>query len=277
MGGSDAVVTKLTAAEAYERFLVPNVFRPWAELVIGEATFLPGQRVLDIACGPGTATRLAAAAVGRHGRVVGADIDETMLAVARGLTVAPDAAPIEWRQADAMSLPFADAGFDVVLCFEGVQFFPDRAKGLAEIRRVLTNEGRLIGTLWGPLEENAGYRALAEGLIRFVSADAGRLPPFSLADPATIRTLLAGAGFERIRIEPRRISRPVPSASAFVDWVAAGAPTTRHRLALLADDRRAEFLAFVEKRLASHLRNGALQMPYMRHVIEARAGSRRHS
>jgi SAM-dependent methyltransferase len=264
-------VTDTTAAEAYERFLVPNIFAPWAQLTLETARLAPGQRVLDVACGTGIAARLAAVAVGRSGRVTAVDIDAGMLAVAGCVAVTDCAAPIDWQRADATALPFPDASFDAVLCFEGIQFFADRAKGVAELRRMLRRDGRIVGTIWGPLAENPGYRALSEGLGRFVSPDAARLPPFQLDDPDAVRALLAQAGFDRIVVEPRRIVRAVPSIGAFVDWVAAGAPTTRHKLALLNDENRAAFLRFVEGRLERHQRGAIVEMPYMRHLFSAHA------
>lgn len=261
----------LSPAEAYEKFLVPFAFGPWARLVIEDASFKSGQSVLDVCCGTGVAARLVAAVVGSHGSVIGVDIDDGMLSVARRSVVRNDAAKIEWRQADASKLPFENGSFDAVLCFEGLQFFSDRAKALAEFRRVLKPQGRLAGTLWGALQENVPYQALAEGLARFVSPEAGKLPPFALSDPAVIHDLLANARFSDILVEPRSILRRLPSAREFVQWVAAGAPTTRHKLAQLAAKDREEFLCFVEKRLEEFRRDGELEVPTMRHVFTASA------
>ena len=259
-------MTDMSPAEAYEKFLVPFAFEPWARRVIDAANLQPGQRVLDIGCGTGVAARLAAATVKSHGSVVGADIDEGMLSVARRTLTGNGAAKVD---ADAMSLPFADGDFDAVLCFEGLQFIPDRAKALAEFRRLLKPKACLAGTLWGPLQENAPYHALAEGLGKFVSPEAGKLPPFALWDPAVIRTLLAQARFSQILVEPQTIVRRLPSVREFVQWVAAGAPTTRLKLAQLADEDREEFLRFVEKRLEGFVHGEGLEVPTMRHVFMA--------
>ena len=260
---------EMTPAEAYETYLVPNIFAPWVEAVLARNPLVRGARLLDVACGTGIAARLAALAVGAEGAVVATDIDPGMLEVARRSAAMPGAAPIDWQRADALALPFADVSFDAVLCFEGIQFFPDRAKGLAEMRRVLRPRGRLLGTVWGALEHNAGYGALAEGLAKFVSPDAGRLPPFGLHDAGAIRGLLAAAGFVHIDVVPQTIVRPVPSVRVFIDWVAAGAPTTRLKLAQLADRDREDFIRFVEQRLAPLQGDGGVQMPYMRHVLVA--------
>lgn len=262
-------MAEMNAAEAYQAYLVPHVFGPWAELVINTAGLPPGQRVLDVACGSGAAARAAAAAIGRQGAVIGVDLDEAMLAVARDVPVAEGSTPIAWRRADAMELPFAAASFDIVLCFEGIQFLPDRAKALAGFLRVLKLSGRLIGTIWGPLRENPGYQAIADGLARFVSPDAARFPPFALDDATVIRSLLADAGFVRVSVEPRRITRPVPSAAKFIDWVASGAPTIRHKVSQLADKDRTAFVDFVAHRLEPFQRKDMLELPLMRHVLEA--------
>lgn len=62
---------------------------------------------------------------------------------------------IQWQQADALGLPFEDASFDVVCCQFGAMFFPDRAAGYAEARRVLRLGGRFVFSVWDRIEENA--------------------------------------------------------------------------------------------------------------------------
>ena len=260
-----------TAAEAYEHGLVPHIFAPWTKLTLDDAGLAPGQRVLDIACGTGIGARLAAAQVGSGGAVVGIDIDEAMLTVARHVPVPQAAARIDWQHADALALPFADAAFDAVLCFEGLQFLPDRAKALAEWRRVLRPGGRAIGTIWGPLEANPAYLALAEGLRHFVSPEAARLPPFLLHNADEIRALFAQTGFAEIDVRPRTITLSVPSADTFVQWVAAGAPTTRHRLSLLGPGDRDGFGRLVAERLEPYRQGDVLQVPFMRHLFTATA------
>jgi ubiquinone/menaquinone biosynthesis C-methylase UbiE len=74
-----------------------------------------------------------------------------MIGVARSLPV-PTGAPIEWLERDALDLRFEDLSFDVVLCQQGLQFFPDKAAALKEIRRVLKHGGRLALSVWA----NAG-------------------------------------------------------------------------------------------------------------------------
>jgi SAM-dependent methyltransferase len=266
----------VTPAEAYEQFLVPAIFGPWARAVLRAHPPAPGSAVLDVACGTGIGARLASGLVGREGRVVGVDADDAMLAVARKTAGGRGGgAPIEWRQANALALPFPESAFDHVLSFEGLQFFPDRPAALREIRRVLRPGGTFVGTVWGPLERNPGFEALAEALRHYVSADAGRLPPFALTDVEAIRTLVGAAGFGEVSVRVDALTFAVPSAETLVDWLAAGGPTIRHSLALLAQDRRREFSERVAARLAPYRTGSGLSLPSVRHVIVARerAGS----
>ena len=259
----------MTAAEAYEAFLVPAIFGPWARAVLRAHGPKPGSAVLDVACGTGIGARLAAASVGRSGRVVGVDADDAMLAVARKTGGGREDAPIEWRQANAAALPFPESAFDHVLCFEGLQFFPDRPAALLDLRRVLRPGGTFVGTVWGPLAQNPAYEALAEALRHFVSAEAGSLRPFTLTDAAAIRSLVGAAGFDEVSVKRETLTFTAPSAETFVDWAAVGGPTIRHNLALLAADRRREFSERVAARLARYRTGPGLALPSMRHVVVA--------
>ena len=129
--------------------------------------------------------------------------------------------------------------------------------------------GRSSGTIWAALEENPGYHALAEGLRAFVSDAAGQLPPFALAAADAVRALLGAAGFTGFAVERHHLDIVAPSAHEFVRWVAAGAPTTRHNLALLKDQDRAAFDALVASRLARYRTAAGLVLPTARHVIVA--------
>ena len=261
----------MTPAEAYEQFLVPAIFEPWARTALGTHPPAPANSVLDVACGTGIGARLAAALVGRRGVVVGVDTDARMLAVARDTAARLDGVHVGWLHADALALPLPTGAFDYLLCLEGLQFFPDRPVGLRELRRVLRPGGVFVGTVWGPLMQNPAYHALAEGLRQFVTAEAGRLPPFALADDAlTIRALLMAAGFGQVGLEVASLRLAVPSSEALVEWLAAGGPTIRHNLSLLQDDRRREFHELVAARLSPYRTEHGLSLPSTRHLFVAR-------
>ena len=106
------------AAQMRERYSVRYFIGPWAPGLIAVAALQPGECVLDVACGTGVVTRLAASAVGSTGRVVGLDINAAMLAVARTLPH-PSGTDITWVEGNAVAMDFPDASFDVMLCQQG--------------------------------------------------------------------------------------------------------------------------------------------------------------
>lgn len=133
MGNStETFQISLDAAEVYESKFVPAIFGECAPHLVGFAEIGPGQAVLDVACGTGIVARTAAERVGPQGRVVGVDLNDPMLAVARRLR--PD---VDWRRADAATLPFDDASFDAVLCQAALMFFPEPEQALREMARVV--------------------------------------------------------------------------------------------------------------------------------------------
>jgi SAM-dependent methyltransferase len=137
-----------SAAETYERHMVPAIFGPWAEDLLALAMPAPGERVLDVACGTGVVARLVAQRVAPTGTVVGLDLNPGMLAVARTLPLPQG--EIQWREGNVSAMPFPDASFDLALCQQGLQFFPDRPAALREVRRVLEPRGRLALSVWRP-------------------------------------------------------------------------------------------------------------------------------
>jgi SAM-dependent methyltransferase len=209
-------------AENYYRYLVPAIFEPWAEDLVALAAVRPGDRVLDVACGPGVVARLAARRAGA-GQVTGLDINPGMVQLARSL---PSELPISWQEGSALQMPFPDESFDVVLCQQGVQFFPDRAGGLREMRRVLARGGRVVLAVWGPIEQSAGFAALAAALGRHVSADAAAAArsPFSLWSVDELRDLLEGTGWWNVEIHSRERMLHFASPAEFVAAYVRGSP-----------------------------------------------------
>jgi ubiquinone/menaquinone biosynthesis C-methylase UbiE len=250
---------------------VPGVFAPWARLALSLRAPKPGQSALDVACGTGIGARLLALAVGPGGHVAGVDSDEGMLAVARSVPDGAAAAPIVWHQSSAQILPLEKASVDFVTCFEGIQFFRDRAKAMSEMRRVLRPGGAVLFTIWGPLSRNPGHAAIAEALKHFVGVEAANLTPYSMTEPKDIRGLFLGAGFTELAIETSELILPVPSAKDFIDWMAAGAFSTRHNLAKLDPAKLVEFYAMVAERLAQYAQAGDIGLPTCRNICIAEA------
>src|SRR5262249_56971215 len=114
-----------SAPEAYEHYLVPTLFTPWAEDLVDRMALRPGERVVDVACGTGIVARLAAHRISPGGAVTGLDLNPGMLSVARSLSPPADVT-MEWREGSALTLPFSNATFNILLRPPGLPFFPHR-------------------------------------------------------------------------------------------------------------------------------------------------------
>ncbi len=259
-----------SAAERYERNMVPAIFLPFAEDLLERVALQEGEHILDVACGTGIVSRLAWAAVAPSGAVTGLDVNSKMLEVAHKVAREEDV-PIEWREGDAANMPFRDGQFDAVICQHGIQYFSNRDVALAEMRRVLKSRGRLIASLWRGIEFNPGHRIVAEVLERNVNNEAGatRRAPFTLSQREEIRQLFANAGFADIVIclSPR-ITR-FPSAEAMVRIMMAGTP-----LGAAMDKSDAQTLQKVidevTAKLSEYLDDEGLAIPMQGWAISAR-------
>ncbi|MEJ6001280.1 class I SAM-dependent methyltransferase [Paucibacter soli] len=181
--------------QLYEQYLVPLIFEPYAVDMAARVAALRPARVLEVAAGTGVLTRRLAARLPPEAALVASDLNEPMLDHAAAIGTAR---PVQWQQADAMSLPFPDASFDVVVCQFGVMFFPDRALAMAEARRVLRPGGSFLFSAWDAIEHNE----FADVVIRALAALFPARPPQFLArlphgyhEQAQMATDLARAGF----------------------------------------------------------------------------------
>lgn len=202
------------AAELYERHVVRYILGPWSESVVDAACVSTGDQVLDIACGTGVVTRLARERVGPSGRVIGLDLNPGMLGVARSLPTPPGNL-IEWVQRSALDLGLASASFDAVLCQQGVQFFPDKALALREMRRVLRKGGRLALSVWKSvgIYNSAVGNALRE--LAGEEASARFCASRKVPSGDEIRLLMSEAGFVDIEIVARRREVHLPPLDDF--------------------------------------------------------------
>jgi SAM-dependent methyltransferase len=190
--------------DAFERYMVPAIFKPWAEDLLSRARPRPGEHLLDVACGTGVVARTAAPLVQPGGSVIGLDLNPSMLDQARGR--AGDL-PIEWISASADSIPRPDSTFDLLLCQQGLQYFPDRVAALREMRRVTKPGGRLALSVFC---DGEGHRAFAAPIERHLGPEAAAisLEPLKLPDGELIKRLVEQAGwrltsFERVELRTR--------------------------------------------------------------------------
>jgi len=165
---------------------------------------MPAERILDIGCGAGGTSLELATATAPGGHVMGADISNTLLAVARrraaGLT------GIEFLEADVQSYAFDSASFDAVFSRFGVMFFADPVAAFSNIRRALKPGGRLAFVCWrSPAENPIMMLPMVAALAHLpppAPPELGAPGPFAFADPDRIRGILADSGFTDITLRP---------------------------------------------------------------------------
>jgi SAM-dependent methyltransferase len=212
----------LTPAEAYEDHFGPAIFDPLARLVVPHVPTSGVADALDVACGTGILTRRLAHHLDDGARIVGVDINPGMLDVARRASGVAGT-DIDWREGDGRALAFRDATFDVITCQQGLQFFPDRAAGAREFRRLLHPRGLAVIAVWEGLDRHPLYAALAE--VEVPHLEAFGVPatlddlvmPFSLGDPIELRNLLLDAGFSDVEVVQERIVARFPSPDHFIE------------------------------------------------------------
>jgi SAM-dependent methyltransferase len=181
--------------QLYERYLVPLIFAPYAADITRRVVALAPQRVLELAAGTGVVTRQLAQQLPVETTIVATDLNQPMLDEAAR---AGTARPVDWRQADAMQLPFADASFDAVVCQFGVMFFPDKAGALLEARRVLRPGGHLLFNVWDRIEVNEIVFTVCGALDELFPDDPPRFMhrgPHGYADKNLIAADFARGGF----------------------------------------------------------------------------------
>jgi SAM-dependent methyltransferase len=179
----------------YQSHLVPLIFEPYAADLVNRLAARPLSRVLEVAAGTGVVTRALASVLPESVSIVASDLNQAMLDQAVALETRR---PVEWRQANAMQLPFDDGAFDAVVCQFGVMFFPDKGKAFAEARRVLRSGGLLIFNVWDRIEENQFADTVTTALESVFPTDPPRFLariPHGYHDRAAIEQDLAAGGF----------------------------------------------------------------------------------
>ena len=208
--------------ELYERYLVPAITSLWAADLIDRMPLRPDDRVLDVACGTGVVTRLAAERVAT-GRVVGLDLNPGMLAVAR---IAGEGAATEWLKGSALALPFEDSCFDVVLCQLGLQFFPDRSLALREMKRVLAPSGHVALSVYSAIERTPAAYAFVRALDLHLGPDASKIKrsEHAFSDPSEPETLMTESGFEQVNVDTVLTRITFPSVLDYVRFQLIATP-----------------------------------------------------
>jgi SAM-dependent methyltransferase len=208
---------------AYDRFLGPMLFEPYADDLTARLTVPPSGAVLELACGTGILSGRMRRALPAAATLTATDLNEPMLAYARAHV--PDAG-ITWRQADAQALPFPDAVLDAVACQFGLMFVPDKPLAFAEARRVLRPRGQFIFNVWLSLAENPFGRIARDTIAGFFTSNPPTFydVPFGFHDESQIRNLLKNARFGSVSCQRVELEARSPSAEDAAKGLVIGNP-----------------------------------------------------
>lgn len=210
-------------AQRYEDHFVPAIFIPWSKALLERAAPQPSERVLDLACGTGIIARRVAEAVGATGHVIGVDVNADMLDVARAQPP-PAGAAIDWREGSATAPPVDDEAVDLVLCQQGLQFFPDRRAAVREALRTLKPGGRLALSVWQGLERHDVDRAILAAAARHLGLPIEAVhAPFSFGEAAALKALLVEAGFERVDVAAETLDAQFSDPERYVELTTVAA------------------------------------------------------
>lgn len=251
----------------YEKYLVPLIFEPYAASLVNRLDSKPLSRVLEIAAGTGVVTRTLAATLPESVVIVATDLNQAMLDQAAAVGTKR---PVEWRQADAMALPFPDDSFDAVVCQFGVMFFPEKVKAFAETRRVLKPGGVFLFNVWDHISENEFANTITAALESVFPQD----PPRFLA-----RT---PHGYHQAEVIVRDLSDGGFSTTPNIDTVATRSRAATARIPAIAycqgtplrNEIEARDLSRLEEAtdvasqaIAEHYGNGAVDGKIQAHIV----------
>ncbi|SDC92738.1 class I SAM-dependent methyltransferase [Ruegeria marina] len=271
MGGHDEPAASGSFAERYDATLVPVIFRPWARELVRRIAPKDGDRILDLACGTGAVGREICASGIEPGVLIGADISEDMLQVARS-RASEAGIKAEYLRASADDLPFPDHSFDVVFCQQALQFFPDRAAALHELKRVLVPGGRAAFCVSRKLELNPLLKAQAATLDRYASTDAGNAVRAICAfdDAQIMRRLFEDADMTEIEIESVTLTLSHPDGRAFAQG-AMGGMHTGDKMSRMSAESRNESIEHFMTGLGDCFDGKGITFPHVSYVVTARA------
>ena len=198
--------------EQYDRYMGPIFFEQYAKDLAARLPVRPGMRVLELACGTGIVTRQLRDALPADASLVATDLNPPM--IAQAATKFRSGESIEFRQADATRLAFADGAFDAVICQFGAMFFPDKAAAFREAFRVLAAGGVFLFSVWDALEKNELSLVATRAIAAFFPSNPPDFYqiPFGFHNRPEIAAMISAAGFDAVELTT--VVKPAIAATA---------------------------------------------------------------
>lgn len=239
-------------ADAYAELIDPD-FGPYSEAALELVPVSEGDRVIDIACGPGALSLRAA----RHGAsVLGVDLSPGQIAILEDRAAKEGLTQLQAQVMDGQSLALEDATFDAGFSMFGIMLFPDRSRGFEELHRVVRPGGRVAISAWADPSEIEWFSLFKEAVETAVPAFDPPPPPFiDLTDPSRFEQELVDAGFESVEVH--RIDAYTVSQGSAASWrkLAEANPVLPALFEALGEDAVADieatFLELYEERYPS--------------------------
>jgi SAM-dependent methyltransferase len=261
---TEAFQIPLEAAEAYEEKFVPALFAEWAPHLIAASGLSTGQSLLDVACGTGIVARTATDRLGSGSRIVGVDLNDAMLTVAR--RVRPE---LEWMQGNAADLPVEDGSFDVVACQFALMFFPDRGGAISEMARAVTGGGAVAVSVPAALAAQSAYQRIVEVVNHHAGAEATALfdTYWSCGDLGYLKDLFADAALTIETTRTFATTAHYPSIDAAIATELDSTPLGELVSAEIVERIRADVYDALQPYVAE---SGGVGVPLTGHVVVGR-------
>ncbi len=252
----------------YHEGLGPCVFAGYAKDMARRVAVLNPGDVLELAAGTGIVTGAMREVLRADAKLVATDLNTPMLDFARAKLRFDDG--VEFRQADAMALPFNSGMFNVVVCQFGVMFFPGKVQAFSEAARVLKPGGRYLFSVWSRMDANPFAQIAHETIGSFFTSDPPQFyrVPFGYSDPDQIIRDVRAGGFASVHIEPLPLQSPVASLEQFARGLVFGNPVIEEIRARGTATPEAVAEA-VRANLVARLGPEPMRMPLRALIVEA--------
>jgi len=261
MGDSKTGQVSVGAAKIYEKVYLPALFQEWCPKAIRAAQIKIGDSVVDVACGTGALTIAVAKHVGSEGKTVGIDINEGMLDIAKSKS-----SSVEWINAPAEELPFADNIFNCVVSQFGLMYFGNQETAICEMMRVLRPGGTIAVTVWDKLGNNPGLSAEEYLWQRIFGEDVDETP-YRLGNKAVLKNLFESSGVSEFKIHTQN---GVARFDSIESWIHTGAKGWTEDDALSADELKLLLDAAEKELMEFRTTQGTVAFPTSAHIVTAR-------